>query len=80
MSGELGIATASHVRQILIDAVRTCRQVIVDCARLDFCDCAGLNAPIAAQNAAHAHSTTLLLRRTPRQLAACCTAFPTTCV
>ncbi|MFJ2060271.1 STAS domain-containing protein [Streptomyces sp. NPDC087908] len=69
IAGELDIATASYTRQILLDAVRTYRQVIVDCARLDFCDCAGLSVLIAAQNATHAHSTTLLLRRIPSQLA-----------
>ncbi|MDX2565398.1 STAS domain-containing protein [Streptomyces sp. TX20-6-3] len=68
IAGELDIATASHARQILLDAVRAYRQVIVDCARLDFCDCAGLSVLIAAHNAAHAHSTLLLLRRVPSQL------------
>ncbi|MEU9298661.1 STAS domain-containing protein [Streptomyces sp. NPDC048266] len=69
IAGELDIVTASHTRRILLDAVSAYRQVIVDCARLDFCDCAGLTVLIAAQNAAHAHSTTLLLRRIPSQLA-----------
>ncbi|MFC8015537.1 STAS domain-containing protein [Streptomyces cinereoruber] len=69
MAGELDIVTASHTRQILLDAVRGYRQVIVDCARLDFCDCAGLSVLIAAQNAAHAHGTLLLVRRIPSQLA-----------
>ncbi|MFE5548864.1 STAS domain-containing protein [Streptomyces sp. NPDC056534] len=69
IAGELDIATASLARPILLDAVRAYRQVIVDCGRLDFCDCAGLSVLIAAHNAAHAHGTLLLLRRIPRQLA-----------
>ncbi|MFD5110627.1 STAS domain-containing protein [Streptomyces cinereoruber] len=68
VTGELDIATAPHIRRILLDAVSTYRQVTVDLARIGFCDCAGLSILIAAQNAARAHGTLLLLRRVSGQM------------
>ncbi|MCX5233480.1 STAS domain-containing protein [Streptomyces sp. NBC_00233] len=69
VTGELDIATAPRIRQALIDAIHRHERVIIDLGRLEFCDCAGLSALIAAQKAACAYGTALTIRNTPPQLA-----------
>ncbi|MFD3537397.1 STAS domain-containing protein [Streptomyces sp. NPDC058664] len=68
VTGELDIATAPRIRQALIGAVHRHGRVIIDLGRLEFCDCAGLSALIAAQNTARVHGTALAIRNIPPPL------------
>ncbi|MCX5233197.1 STAS domain-containing protein [Streptomyces sp. NBC_00233] len=69
VTGELDVATAPRIRQALVSTIHCHERVIIDLGRLEFCDCAGLSALIAAQKTARAHGTTLTIRNTPPQLA-----------
>ncbi|MET7391790.1 STAS domain-containing protein [Streptomyces sp. NPDC005529] len=69
VTGELDIATAPRVRRALVATITRYEQVIIDLGRLDFCDCAGLSALIAAQRTARAHRAALTIRTVPPQLA-----------
>ncbi|MFB7867904.1 STAS domain-containing protein [Streptomyces sp. NPDC056069] len=68
VTGELDIATAPRIRQALCDTIHRHKQITIDLDRLDFCDCAGLSALIAAQKTARADHTALTIRNIPHQL------------
>ncbi|MFJ7305219.1 STAS domain-containing protein [Streptomyces sp. NPDC099088] len=69
VTGDLDVATTASIRCALIETVFAHSRVIVDLSGLDFCDCAGLSALVAARNAARQRDTTLTIRNIPAQLA-----------
>ncbi|MFE5549899.1 STAS domain-containing protein [Streptomyces sp. NPDC056534] len=78
VTGEVDIATAPRIRQALIDTIHRDERVVIDLGRLEFCDCAGLSALIAAQKAARAYGTALAIRNIPPQLARLLRCIPHT--
>ncbi|NBM15931.1 STAS domain-containing protein [Streptomyces sp. GC420] len=69
VSGELDVATTGEVRSILRTALRSYRHIVIDLGRLEFCDCSGLSALLAADRAARACGAELRLRAVPHSLA-----------
>ncbi|MFF8844204.1 STAS domain-containing protein [Streptomyces sp. NPDC015127] len=69
VAGELDVATAGDVRNVLNAAMGSYRQIVVDLGALRFCDCSGLSALLAAARTARARGVELRLRAVPHYLA-----------
>ncbi|MBB5926524.1 STAS domain-containing protein [Streptomyces echinatus] len=69
VAGELDVLTAMELRHVLQEAITTARVTVVDLSRLQFCDCTGLSALLAAHRVAKERGTALRLRAVPYPLA-----------
>jgi len=68
VTGELDIATAPELRRELTAAVTVYEEIAVDLGGLEFCDCSGIGALIAADNLARSFGHRLQLCRVPDHL------------
>jgi anti-sigma B factor antagonist len=51
-AGDVDLATSDRLRQTLSEALTGCRSVVLDCALITFCDCAGIRALLGARQTA----------------------------
>ncbi|MFD5512145.1 STAS domain-containing protein [Streptomyces sp. NPDC127051] len=68
VAGELDVATAPDLRSALGRAMAGCRRVTIDLADLQFCDCCGMSALLAAARTARAEGSEIHLRAVPHAL------------
>ncbi len=68
MSGELDVAGASPVREVLRKAVEAHARVDLDVSELLFCDCSGLGALLTVARAAQEYGCDFRLHAVPRHL------------
>ncbi|MER5567253.1 STAS domain-containing protein [Streptomyces goshikiensis] len=69
VAGELDVATAPELRTALGQAMAGCRQVTIDLAGLEFCDCCGMSTLLHAARTAKAEGSEIRLRAVPHTLA-----------
>ncbi|MFF3214329.1 STAS domain-containing protein [Streptomyces sp. NPDC002886] len=74
---ELDVATAPGLRDALGQAMVGCRQVTIDLAGVEFCDCCGLSVLLAAARTARADGAEIHLRAVPHAVSRLLRLFDT---